>query len=107
MATGNQLAEVRRAADLDLDDPVYTNELLGAMIDDSTVNRAILKVWIEKAGGYASMASVSEAGSSRSLGELHDNALAMIDLYTRIVAADDAAIPVVGARPFSVKIVRG
>ncbi len=107
MATGNQIAEVRRAADVPTDDPVHTVDVLTDIIDStSTLYRAILKVWIEKAAGYSSMASMSEAGSSRSLGELHDNALEMIKLYTGLVAAEDATAATATGRPFSVPITR-
>ncbi len=108
MASGNQRAEVRRAAALQADDETYTNEQLDAMIDgELTLNRVILKIWREKAAAYAEMVTVSEAGSSRSLSELHGNALEMIKVYQQLVDADDAASTGGGSgRPFSVPITR-
>ena len=107
MATGNQVAALRRMTDLAADDPVYTVDLLGEMIDAGSMNRAALQIWIEKAAKYVKMATNSEAGSSRSLGELHDNALDMIKLYQGLVAEEDVDAGTTGARrPMSVPIQR-
>lgn len=107
MASGNEIAEVKRGAAILADDPVYTTEEISALIDSSSVNKTLLRIWREKAAGYASLASMSEAGSSRSLGELHDNALEMIKLYERLVADEDADAGTTGARrPRSLPIER-
>jgi hypothetical protein len=55
---------------------------LGLIIDASEcLNQAAGKLWGQMAGGYAQLVNISEAGSSRSMGDLHKNALAMSSYY--------------------------
>lgn len=45
------------------------------------LDRAAASIWRGKAAQYAELVNVSESGSSRSLGDLHKNALAMANMY--------------------------
>lgn len=59
-----------------------TDTQLGDIIDASEcMNQAAATVWGQKAGQYAELVDISEAGSSRSMGDLHKNALAMSKYY--------------------------
>jgi hypothetical protein len=77
MATEAELARMRRMTDLDSADPVYTDEVLGGMIDEMGVEGASSAVWREKAAVYAGLVDTTESGSSRRLSQLHSQALAM------------------------------
>lgn len=85
MASDDQLGALRRAADVSITDTVYTDTLLGALIDSSSVNRAALVIWREKAAAYAKMVNISEGGSSRSMSDLYNHAKEMIALYQKLV----------------------
>lgn len=83
MATAEQITELRRLVDDTGNPPEYTDLELDGRInlaegDLSTVARG---VWIEKAAKYARLVNVSESGSSRSLSDLHRNALAMAERF--------------------------
>lgn len=92
MASDDQLGSLRRAADVPVDDTTYTETLLGALIDLSGVNKAALIIWREKAAGYAKMVSMSEGGSSRSMSDLYNNAMKMVEMYQKIVADEDEGV---------------
>jgi hypothetical protein len=59
------------------EDP-YLDSQLGARLDAAS-SPAVLAgtIWRERAASFASLVNVSESGSSRSLGDLYKNALAM------------------------------
>jgi hypothetical protein len=92
MASNDELAALRRAADLDDADVVYTDTLLGALIDSYGVNGSAAIVWREKAAQYVSLVNTTEAGSSRSMSDLYEHAREMAELYTRL--ANENEIPV-------------
>lgn len=106
MATPDQLSEMRRRAALEADDEIYTDTLLGALIDGGSVLKATLQVWREKAAAAAELVSVSEAGSSRSMNQVIDNAKYMVSQYEKLVAAEDATAGIVATSPKVVPIVR-
>jgi len=85
MATVEQIATVRRGADLEASDSIYTDDLIGAMIDVQGVDATIAQVWTEKAAEYAKLVNVTEAGSSRSMSDLSRQALAMAEVYRKKV----------------------
>jgi len=91
MASVDELAALRRAADLLADDTTYTDTLIGTLIDSLGVNGAVAVVWREKAAKYASMVSMSEAGSSRNLSDMYDRAVEMQALYERLADEEEAA----------------
>lgn len=56
----------------------YDDIALGARLDASPSPIGLAaQIWREKAANYAALVNVSESGSSRSLGDLHKNALEM------------------------------
>lgn len=76
MASADELAALRRAADVTPDDDVYTDALLDSLIDTyGSVAGAASAIWREKAAAYAEMVDTTESGSSRKLSDLHKNAL--------------------------------
>lgn len=77
MATEDQIARLRRLTDLATDDEVYTDELLGGMIDDLGLDAAVTALWREKAASYAGMVDITESGSTRRLSQLHEQAMKM------------------------------
>lgn len=77
MATTEQVAALRRATALEEDDEVYTDTLLGGLIDDLGFEAAASTVWREKAASVAGLVDTTESGSSRRLSQLRDGYLAM------------------------------
>jgi hypothetical protein len=60
-----------------VDDPTYTDSLLGGMIDDLGMEAAVRQVWLEKAASVAELVDITESGSSRSFSKLRDAYLGM------------------------------
>lgn len=91
MATEAQIMELRRLVDDTVTPVEYTDLELNGRIDlaDGALGVVAHAVWIEKAAKYARLVNVSESGSSRSLSDLHRNALAMAERF---------AVPVVPTR---------
>lgn len=86
MATTEEIASLRIFM-ADADGETYTDEVLAAVIDSSGgVKSAASDLWVARAASYASLVNVSESGSSRSLGDLHQNALRMAKEFS-----DDAS----------------
>jgi hypothetical protein len=88
MASNDELAALRRAADLATNDATYTDGLLTPLIDSLGVNGAAAVIWRELAAKYASMVNTTEAGSSRSMSDLYTHAKEMADMYGRLAAED-------------------
>jgi Cdc6-like AAA superfamily ATPase len=90
MATSDQIAELRLFV-AELDDTNYTDEQLGTIIDASiSIKAAAATIWTQKAAKYASLVNVAESGSSRSLSDLHQNALRMAKQLGADVQEDTA-----------------
>lgn len=101
MATESEIAALRRATALQVDDPVYTDSLLGGLIDDLGFNSASATVWREKAASVAGLVDTTESGSSRSLSQLRKGYLEMAS------GANPSAEPeVVGGMSFTVPVER-
>lgn len=79
MATESEIASLRRATALSEDDVVYTDSLLGGMIDDLGFEAAAAQIWREKAASVAGLVDTTESGSSRALSQLRDAYLGMAD----------------------------
>ena len=77
MASESDIAALRRATALDPADPVYTDSLLGGMIDDLGFEAASAQIWREKAAAVAGLVDTSESGSSRALSQLRSGYLDM------------------------------
>lgn len=86
MATAEEIAQVRRnTGELENVEP-YTDVFVDSLLTSLTVNGASLHIWREKAASLAGLTNVSEGSSSRSLGDLHSKALAMVAMYEELVA---------------------
>jgi len=77
MATTEQVASLRRVTALEIDDVIYTEQLLGGMIDDLGFEAAAATVWREKAASVAGLVDTTESGSSRQLSQLRKGYLEM------------------------------
>ena len=66
----------------------YTDAQLSDIIDawDGNLDAASAAVWRMKAGRYADLADVQEGSSRRSLGDLHEQALAMAKTFATSAA---------------------
>ncbi len=76
MASAEEIAEVRD----NTDEPTSVNfddSVINALIDASGVERASEIIWLKKAARLADLVNMSEAGASRSYGDLSRNALTM------------------------------
>lgn len=100
MATDAQLAQLRRMTALDADDPIYTDSLIGGILDDLGMEAAVAQIWKEKAASVAGMVDITESGSSRSLSKLRDAYLGMAE------AAGAAQVDTSKGRSFTVEIER-
>lgn len=81
MATPDQIARMRRL----VGETQLTDEELGTIIDNAAnFNLAVAEVWETLAAEYSTITNLSEAGSSRSLGDLFKNAQAMGNYYRGI-----------------------
>lgn len=86
MASQAQVTQLR----LLIGDSDLTDEQLGVIIDsEQTIQGAAAQVWQSVAGEYADLVNISEAGSSRSLGSLHQNALNMAKYYRGLDSPSD------------------
>ena len=91
MASADELAALRRAADVATDDDVYTDALLDSMFEMyGSVAGAAAAIWREKAAAYAAMVDTTESGSSRKLSDLHKNAMAVAAGFTSV---DPVVVP--------------
>lgn len=72
-------------------DEFFDNDKFSAVLDmfNGSINRSASAVWQIRAGKYHSLVNVSESSSSRNLGDLHKNALAMADYYTKLAVAEE------------------
>lgn len=85
MATGQEVISLRRMVD-EPTTATYSDAALSAIIDaSSTLNAAAAQVWQEKAAAASTLVNVSESGSSRSMQQVHQNALSMARHYGDIV----------------------
>lgn len=82
MATTEQIYELRTKTGLVGDDAFGADEILGALIDiTGSTDLAAADIWQRKAATYAELVDTSESGSSRSMSQLHRNALEMFRFY--------------------------
>jgi len=77
MATTAQITSLRILMN-DVDGAEYEDEVLAAAIDAAgSIKGAASDLWMALAAKYAKLVDVAESGSSRKLGDLHQNALRM------------------------------
>jgi hypothetical protein len=88
MATAEDISVVRVNTNEPTEDH-YSDELLSNLIDsyEGDLNSASAAVWRTKAGRYADLADVQEGSSRRSLGDLHEQALAMAKTFADTAAS--------------------
>lgn len=62
---------------------MLTEDQIRAVIDlnEGDMDASAAQVWEIRAGRYHGLVNISESGSSRSMGDLHKNALAMAAMY--------------------------
>jgi hypothetical protein len=78
MASKEQITALRLLINEQDDKAPYDDIALSTRIDATPSTEGLAaQIWREKAAMYASLVNVSESGSSRSLSDLHKNALAM------------------------------
>ena len=78
MASPEEIAQARAL----VPDTSLTDQQIVAIIDASEcMNLAVATMWGQLAGQYSALVDISEAGSSRSMGKLHSNALDMAKYY--------------------------
>lgn len=83
MATPDQVATLRELAAVPDDVPPYTDAQLEALIDASaSLDAAAAEIWTRKAAKAAELVDISEGGSSRKMGDIYEQALAMASHYT-------------------------
>jgi hypothetical protein len=92
MADADQIATLRRMTALADDDPVYTDSLLGGMIDDLGFEAAAAQVWREKAAVVAGLVDTTESGSSRNLSQLRKGYLEMASAINPQTPAETGGI---------------
>jgi hypothetical protein len=90
MASESEIASLRRATALDPADPVYTDSLVGGMIDDLGFETAAATIWREKAASVAGLVDTTESGSSRALSQLRDGYLEMANAINPDVTGSPA-----------------
>jgi Cdc6-like AAA superfamily ATPase len=86
VATSVQVAQLRLLIAQSEDVSPYTEAELSARIDTALANlNAVARdVWTEKAAAYADLVDASEGGSSRKMGDLHEQALNMVQFFTEL-----------------------
>lgn len=88
MATAEAIASFRLLI-AEPDETTYTDAALSDILDAaSSANGAAATIWTQKAAAASSFVNVSESGSSRSMGDLQKNALAMAKVFGDAVEAD-------------------
>ena len=83
MADAADIIRVRRL----INDPEHeelTDEDIAAILDgvEGNINAAVAEAWGVKAAHYSTLVNVSESGSTRNLGDLYKNAMAMQSYYS-------------------------
>jgi hypothetical protein len=103
MATADEVAAFRLLI-AEPDETTYSDAALSGILDSaSSVNAAAATIWTQKAAAAATLVNVSESGSSRSLGDIQRNALAMAKVFTDAIEEDPVTATGVRVR----RIVRG
>jgi len=98
MASAEQVASLRRMV-AEPTTATYSDEALSALVDDKgSLDAAAAAVWEEKAAAASTLVNVSESGSSRSMQQIHQNALEMAKFYSGRITEVSADV----SKPFTV-----
>lgn len=87
MATEAEVEALRLMVGEPEDEFPYTNAALSTKIDEvGDLNLAAYNIWTEKASATAGLVNTSEGGSTRSMSDLHQNALRMAKHFSGMVS---------------------
>lgn len=88
MASAAEIARLRLLV-AEPDATTYTDEDLSTRLDgvQGNQNQAAASIWREKAAQAAGLVDTSEGGSSRKLGDLHEQALGMSAYFSDLDAS--------------------
>lgn len=103
MADQIDIDALRRATGIISTDEPYTDEALSALLDTYGFNITAAQLWDELAAKYSTAVDTTESGSSRSLSQLHKNALTMASRYRELEQID---VVTTRRRSFTVQIER-
>ena len=103
MASEADIDAVRDNTNEPKDTSEFTDEEIGALIDEYGVDVASATIWQRKAATYADLVDVTEAGATHKFSDLHKSALEFSAFYTKKGAE---VVTPVRSRPRVVKIVR-
>lgn len=74
--------DIQRIKDLTNGAAGYTDEQIKAVLESGvTIRQFCYDFWTRKATEYSALVNVSESGSSRNMGDLYKNALAIADRF--------------------------
>lgn len=86
MATAAQISSLRLMIAEPEDAEPYTDAALSARLDaDGDSNKTAFNIWTEKAAAWAGLADITEGGSSRKQGDLHEQALNMAKAFAGMI----------------------
>ena len=90
MATAEEIAALRLLI-AEPSDKLYSDVTLGEFLDLYTNQyRAAYEVWTQKAALTAGLVDITEGGSTRKMGDLHEQALSMAEqMRVRAISGDD------------------
>lgn len=87
MATPEQISSLRLLIAESEDAEPYTDAALSARLDaDADINKTAFNIWTEKAAAWAGLADITEGGSSRKQGDLHEQALNMARTFSELIS---------------------
>lgn len=85
MAPQADIATLRRLIAESEDVAPYEDSTLSDRIDGSSSLNALARdIWLEKAAAYAELVDTTEGGSSRKMGDLHEQALNMANHFSSL-----------------------
>jgi hypothetical protein len=86
MATPEQISSLRLLVAEPDDAEPYTDAALSVRLDlDGNINKTAFAIWTEKAAAWAGLADITEGGSSRKQGDLHEQALNMAKQFSALL----------------------
>jgi hypothetical protein len=102
MADSAQVSQLRLLISQAEDVAPYTDADLMERIDaaDGNLNAVARDVWGEKAAAYADLVDTTEGGSSRKMGDLHEQALNMVGYFQGLAPLAPAIVTGRGARVY-------
>lgn len=91
MATAAEVSALRLLiAEPDNAEPYTDSSLSTRLDDDGNADKTAYNIWTEKAAAWAALADISEGGSSRKQGDLHEQALNMANYFRKRVSDETA-----------------